>query len=122
MRLLVTAPLNLDPKVIAEKIKEFMPPAQHLIMTEEFQKVYGIELLPLVAPGNCHALPLELRDFDSRAISIRQIEMIHLSTAILVISPTVSQDRFAPPEPNVNLPGLINLASKNHLHAQVIEV
>lgn len=119
MRLLVTAPLTLDPQVLVEQIKQFTPaPPSHLVMTDGVLATYGKAILPLVKEGEVTSLPLDSVDFGICAVPIRQIEMIHLSNALLVLKSKVSPTS----EPQVHIDSLLDLAHKYDLLVRVVDI
>jgi len=122
MRLFVTAPLTLEPKLLLAKIQEAAPALQHLIMTEEFCRAYGNELRQLVKPENFHCFPLETSEFGECAAQVRLIEMTHLCNSVMVLRPRMPENSPLQPEPHINMSGLAKMVEKNYLNPLVIEV
>lgn len=117
MKLLVTAPLTLEPQVVVDQIKKISPSIGHLIMTEEFARVYGSTISPLVPDKCLKNFPLDSSDFGESAIPVRQIEMIQEAEALLVIRSTIEPEK----EPHVHINSLITLAHKYDLLVQEVE-
>lgn len=118
MRLLVTAPLTLNPGVLSAQIKGISPAAESLLMTQELWHAYSSEILPLVPTDHVKVFPLEARDFGDCALPVRQFEMIEQSEALLII-----RSKSAPiTEPHVHIRGLAELAHRNEMLVNIIDV
>jgi len=125
MRLLITAPLTLDPTQIVEGIKTSGFNPEELVATEEFCRAYHKILTcdhPDFIKAKCLSVSLDSADFGDMAIKIRHIELIEKSEAVLVITRKSPDNCPLESEPNIRLNAIASLASKNHMPLKVIEL